>query len=41
MSEGTWTFKIAPSSQWLGKPEYLCQQNGQVTFTQYGADYLN
>lgn len=37
----TSSFKIVPSSQCLGKPECLCQQNGQVGFTQYGIDYLN
>lgn len=32
---------VAPSLQWLGKPEHLCQQNGQVGFIQYDIDYLN
>lgn len=35
------SFKIATSSPRLGKRECLCQQNGQVGFTQYGIDYIN
>lgn len=33
--------QIVPPSQQLGKSECLCQQNGQVGFTQCDIDYLN
>ena len=35
------SFEIVPPSQWFGKSECLCQQNGQVVFTQCDIDYLN
>lgn len=35
------SFTIVPPSQELGRSECLCQQHGQVGFTQCDIDYLN